>query len=82
MATGKHNQRQSKKREGYYKAQMDKTPINKAIKLAKHIARYGDDKAMGVLRAISVSYISRAKAKLKGMPEGICSRALTVLQSV
>lgn len=60
----KANARQSNHRKGYYQRQRDVTPVNKAIKVARHIARYGDTKQKDVLRAMAKLVLTQAAAKL------------------
>lgn len=53
MAQGgacKANQRQSRKRELYYKLQHDKTVVNKLITTARHIVRFNDTRALDRLK--------------------------------
>lgn len=62
--TSKQNQRQSRHRAPRYAAQKDVTPINKAITVAQHIARFGDVKQKGVLRAMPKVTLAQAARKL------------------
>ena len=63
-AMNKANARQSSRRNGYYASQRDVTPVNKAIKVARHIARYGDVKQKDVLRKLSKLTLDHAARKL------------------
>ena len=63
-AMSKANARQSAHRKGCYAGQRDRTPVNKAIKVARHIARYGDTKQKDVLRALPKLTLSHAASKL------------------
>ena len=63
-AMNKANARQSSRRKGYYASQRDVTPVNKAIKVARHIARYGDVKQKNVLRKLPKLTLDHAARKI------------------
>jgi len=64
-AKNKHKDHQTSHRKGYYQRQRDVTPVNKAIKVARHIARFGDTKQKDVLRGMTKYVLSLAAAKLQ-----------------
>lgn len=61
----KANQRQSRKRETYYKLQHDKTAVNKLITMARHIVRFNDTKALDRLKQRPAIDKSRASKLAK-----------------
>lgn len=60
--TCKANQRQSRKRAGYYQSQRDKTVINKIVTWARHVVRSGDRRSRDGLKQKPKIELSRAAA--------------------
>ncbi len=74
----KANQRQSTKHKVYFKNQFDKTPVNKVITMARHIARFNDTKAMSRFKQLPAINLSRALTKVKSLMPG-CKHIRDVL---
>lgn len=67
----KANQRQSNKRKGYYASQPDRTKVNKVVKMARHVARYGCKRTLDKLRQVVA--LTRHHAFLKTSSERVKS---------
>lgn len=77
--TSKANQRQSKKHEAFYKQQKDKTPVNKVIKVLRHVTDFNDKKTLDRLRQTPQIDLKRAQTKMKHSASSY-SKLLTTLQ--
>lgn len=65
-AMSRANARQSNKHKVYYQRQYDVTPVNKAIKMARHWIRFRDKSVMSKLKALPPLIL---KAAINKMPK-------------
>lgn len=65
----KAHQRQSGKHKKYYEMQKDVTPVNKAVKMARHAVKFNDKSTLSRLAQLPKLILDKAIAKCKS-PRG------------